>query len=127
MAVSNKAAAMHRRGLLGLSVLAVILTMGVGILLWQAVELSDLSQVSARIDQVKPLASGIRLVFIVLVAGLWPRLVHLVHRSGCIDEAQRENLLAQRWRLVGWLMVIEFVLGQDLLGRFLATINGPVV
>ena len=53
-----------------------------------------------------------------LVAALWPKLIHLAYRYGRIDEARRDDLLAQRWRVVGWLLVIELVLGQDLLGRF---------
>ena len=117
---------MRRLGLLGLTALAVVLTIGVGLLLWQAVELSDMSQVSAQIDQIKPFASGIRLALIGLVAVLWPWLIGLAHRAGRISEEQREDLLAQRWRLVGWLLVIELVLGQDLLTRFFAATTGAV-
>jgi hypothetical protein len=118
---------MRRRGFLGLSLLAVALTIIVGVVLWQAVELSTVAQVSARIDRIRPFASGVRLVLIGLVAALWPRLVRIAHRHGRIDEGRRDALLAQRWRVVGWLLVIECALGQDLLGRFLAAINGPAV
>jgi hypothetical protein len=127
MAVSSKTAAMRRRGLFGSSVLAVVLTIGVGALLWQALELSSMSQVAAQIDRFKPVASGIRLALISLLAVSWPRLVYLACRSGRVDQGQRDSLLAQRWRVVGWLLVIELVLGQDLLGRFLAAFNGPAV
>jgi len=127
MAVSSKAAAMRRRGFLGLSLLAVTLTIIVGVLLWQAVELSTVAQVSAQIDKIRPVASGVRLVLISLVAALWPRLVQITHRYGRVDEARRDDILAQRWRVVGWLLVIELVLGQDLFGRFFAVTTGPVV
>ena len=127
MAVSNKPAAMRRRGFLGLSLLAVALTIGVGVVLWQAVELSSVSRVSAQIDRIRPFASAVRLAFIGAVAALWPKLAHLAHRYGRIDEARRDDLLAQRWRVVGWLLVIELVLGQDLLGRFFAVTTGPMV
>ena len=115
-----------RGGLLSLSMLAVVLAAGVGVLLWQAVELSSVAQVAARVDELKPFATGIRLALIGLVAGLWPRLIGLAHRAGHIGEERRDNLLAQRWRLVGWFLVIELVLGQDLLGRFLAITTGAV-
>ena len=127
MAVSSKAAAMRRRGFLGLSLLAVTLTIIVGVLLWQAVELSTVAQVSAQIDKIRPVASGVRLVLISLVAALWPRLVQITHRYGRVDEARRDDILAQRWRVVGWLLVIELVLGQDLFGRFFAVTTGSVV
>ncbi|MGB5255056.1 MAG: hypothetical protein WBN68_20300 [Sedimenticolaceae bacterium] len=103
------------------------MAISVGALLWQAVELSSMSQVSAQIDRFKPVASGIRLALISLLAVSWPRLVYLVCRSGRVDQGQRGSLLAQRWRVVGWLLVIEIVLGQDLLGRLLAAINGAAV
>ena len=125
MAVFNKAA-MRRRALFGLSVLAVVLTMGVGLLLWQATELFSVSKVSARIEQFKPFAGGIRLALIGLLAALWPRLVHLVHSLGRIDQEKRDSLLALRWRVVGWLLVIELLLGQNLLSRMFAVTNGPI-
>ena len=125
MAVFNKAA-MRRSGLLGFSVLAIVLTMGVGLLLWQATELSSVSKVSDRIEQVKPLAGGIRLALIGLLAVLWPRLVHLAHSLGRIDQEKRDGLLALRWRVMGWLLVIELMLGQNLFGRFFAVTNGSI-
>ena len=127
MAVSSKAAAMRPSGFLGLSVLAVALTIIVAVVLWQAVELSSVSRVSAQVEQIKPFASGVRLAIIGVVATLWPKWVRLVHRNSWVADDQRDDLLAQRWRVVGWLLVIELVLGQDLLGRSLATISGPVV
>ena len=127
MAVSNKPAAMRRHGFLGLSLLAVALTIGVGVLLWQAVELSSVSGVSAQIDRIKPFATAVRLAFIATVTALWPRLVQIAHQNGRIDEGGRDALLAQRWRIVGWLLVIELVLGQDLVSRLVAVTTGPIV
>jgi len=118
--------AVPRSGVLGLSLLAVVLAAGVGVLLWQAIELSSVAQVAARIDELKPVATGIRLAFIGLVAALWPWLIGLAHRAGRIGEDKRVDLLAHRWRLVGWLLAIELVLAQDLLGRFLAATTGAV-
>ena len=125
MAVFNKID-MCRRGLLGFSILAIVLTMGVGLLLWQATELSSVSKISDQIDRLKPMASGIRLVLIGLLGVFWPRLVHLAHSLGRIDQEKRESLLALRWRVVGWLLVIELMLGQNLFGRMFAMTNGPI-
>jgi len=126
VAASSKAMAVPRGGLLGLSVLAVVLAAGIGVLLWREVELFSVAVVAARVDELKLLATGIRLVVIGLVAVLWPWLIGLAHRAGRIGEDKRDDLLAQRWRLVGWLLVIELVLGQGLFGRFLAAITGAV-
>ncbi|MCP5417441.1 MAG: hypothetical protein H6965_10140 [Chromatiaceae bacterium] len=118
---------MHRQGLLGFSILAIVLTMGVGLLLWQATELSSVSKVSDRIEQVKPLAGGIRLALIGLLAVLWPRLVHLAHSLGRIDQEKRDGLLALRWRVMGWLLVIELMLGQNLFGRMFVVTSESIV
>lgn len=118
--------AVNRSGFLGLSALAVVLATGIGVLLWRAVELSSVAQVAARVEELKPFATGIRLALIGLVTALWPWLIGLAHRAGHIGEERRDDVLSQRWRIVGWLLVIELVLGQDLLGRFFAAITGAV-
>ena len=107
--------------------LAVALTIGLGVLLWQVVEMSSVSLVSAQIDEIRLFASVVRLAVIGAVAVLWPKLTHLAHRYGRIDEARRDDLLEQRWRVVGWLLVIELVLGQDLIRRLFAVTTGPIV
>ena len=126
MAASSKAMAFPRSGVLGLSVLTVFLAAGVGVLLWQAVELSSMAQVAARVDELKPVATGIRLALIGLVAALWPGLIGLAQRAGRIGKERHNDLLAQRWRFVGWLLVIELVLGQALVGRLFAATTGAV-
>ena len=47
---------------------------------------------------------------------LWPRLVYLAHQSRPDRREKRDSLLALRWRVVGWLLVIELMLGQNLFG-----------
>ena len=125
MAVFNKAA-VRRRRLFGLSVLAIGLTIGVGLLLWQATELTSVSKISDQIEQFKPMASGIRLALIGLLGVFWPRLVYLAHSLGQVDQEKRDSLLALRWRVVGWLLVIELMLGQNLLGRMFTVTTGPI-
>jgi hypothetical protein len=68
----------------------------------------------------RPVFSGLRLFLIALVAVAWPYLTSGLHRWGQIDETQEITLLALRWRIVTWLLLIELVLGQNLLGQVLA-------
>ena len=72
----------------------------------------------------KPLFTGIRLFLIGLVAVAWPFVTNNLHRWGRIDESQATMMLALRWRIVTWLLVIEMVLGQNLLGRVLSVLPG---
>ena len=107
---------------MGLSLLALALVLAVGALLWQAVELNSLANVSERVAGIKPFADAVRLALIGLLALAWPRLVAFAVRTRNADDPTRAYWLALRWRVTSWLLVIELVLGQDLLGRFLCAI-----
>ena len=126
MAVFSKVPSIRRRWFFGSSILAVGLIFAVGVLLWQAAELSSLSAVSEQVARLKPFAGVIRLLFIAVLAALWPRLVDLAARYGQVDAAERSQLQALRWRVIIWLLIIELMIGQDLFGQFLQITSGPV-
>ncbi len=127
MAGSSRAISSRRRWFLGLSLLALALVMTVGALLWQAVELTSLAAVSRTIDDFKPIAGVVRLTLIGLLALFWPRLVAFAARTRNADDRTKAHWLALRWRVTGWLLLIELVLGQNLLGRIFAVSTGPIV
>ena len=126
MAVFSKVPSMCRRWFFGLSILAVGLIFAVGVLLWQAAELSSLSAVSEQVARFKPFAGAIRLLFIAVLAAFWPRLVDLAVRSKQVDAAEQSQLRALRWRIIAWLLILDLMIGQDLFGRFFLATSGPV-
>ena len=126
MAVFSKAPTMCRRWFIGLSFLAFGLVFAVGALLWQAAELASLSTVSEQVARLKPFAGAIRLLLIGILAALWPRLVDLAVRYGRVNAAERSKLYALRWRVVAWLLIIELIIGRDLVSRFLLATSGAV-
>ena len=127
MAGSSKTLSFRKSWFVGLSLLALALVLSVGALLWQAVELTSLAAVSERIEGVKPVAGAVRLFLIGLLALFWQRFVDFVALARIFSHRTRTHWLALRWRVTGWLLVIELVLGQDLLGRFLSTVSGMAV
>ena len=100
-----------------MTLLAIILTMAIGGILWYSIETSSMSVIQARVAAIKPLFTGIRLFLIALVAILWPFITNGLHHWGKIDAVQQVTLNALRWRIVTWLVVIELVLGQNLFGQ----------
>jgi hypothetical protein len=94
-------------------------------LLWHAVGLSSLAAVSEHVDRAKPLWSGVRLALIGLLAVFWPWFPSLRFRGDVDNEIGRARWMALRWRVVGWLLVIELVIGQNLFGRFVGLIAHP--
>lgn len=126
MAAFSNGARLRRRWFLTLSLVAVGGVIAVGLVLWQAVGLSSLSTVSERVAAAKPFASAIRFALIGALALAWPRLPALWTGANDSDDRTHAHWMALRWRVVGWLIVIELVLGQNLIGRFLGALSGSV-
>ena len=70
-----------------------------------------------------PIVALIRLLVISLVALSWPGIVSAFYRWGRIDAVGATRLLLLRWRIVTWLVVVELMIGQNLLSRFLVAIQ----
>lgn len=124
MAAFRNGVAMRRRWFGLLTLLAFGLALGIGALLWQSVQTTSVVAVQTRIERMKPAFTAIRLLVIALVALLWPAVTRSLHRWGRVDGAGAGRLLSLRWRIVTWLLVIELLLGQNLLGHFVAALQG---
>ena len=124
MAVFRSGFVVRRRWFFLLTLLAFVLALVVGGGLWHSVETSSVVAIQTQVDTLKPLFTGFRLFLIALVAVAWPFVTSSLHRWGRLDEVQATTLLALRWRVVTWLVVIEGVLGQNLLGQVLAVLQG---
>lgn len=106
-----------RRWFLRLSILSVALSLIVGVVLMHMLQISAMVAVQSSINSYKPFLTALRLVVIGLIAYAWPNLVQYAHRSGRISERRRTLLSSLRWRTVGWMLIIELVLGQNLVGH----------
>ena len=126
MAVFRNGVALRRRWCLLLTLLAFALMLVMGGILWHSVETSSVVVMQTQIDTLKPVFTGFRLFLIALVVVVWPFLTGGLHRLGQINEAQATTLLALRWRIMTWLVVIELVLGQNLLGQVFTVLQGSV-
>ena len=119
--------ALRRRWFFLLTLLAFALALVAGGILWYSVGTSSVNEIQTRVDAMKPVFTGTRLFLIALVAVAWPFVTNNLHRWGRIDKVQATTMLALRWRIVTWLVVIEGVLGQNLLGQVLTVLQGSKV
>ena len=126
MAVFPSVSMRRRRWTLVLTLLASALTLGIGGLLWQSVKASSVVGIWEQVAAMKPVFMTLRLSAIAVLALLWPMLIGAFHRWGWIDDARRAELLAVRWRIIAWLMVIEVVVGQNLLGHVISALQGTL-
>ena len=115
----SKGIALRHRWFFLMTLLAIVLTIGMGGILFYSVETSSLTAIQIWIAAIKPLFTGIRLFLIGLIAILWPFITNSLHHIGKIDADQQTTLNTLRWRIVTWLVMIELVLGQNLIGQLL--------
>ena len=116
--------AMRRRWFVLPTLVAFGLALGIGAFLWHAVQTSSVVDIQNSIEAIKPIIAIIRLLVISLVALSWPGIVSAFYRWGRVDAVRATRLLSLRWRIVTWLVVVELMIGQNLLSRFLAAIPG---
>jgi hypothetical protein len=106
-------------GLLRLLLLSGAILAGlaiVGVIAWQ--HLTDAETVTAGIANMRPWLATWRLLLLVSLIGLWPRLVNALAERYKWTEVQRQRVSVQRWRVATWLIVIELVLVQNVIGKF---------
>jgi len=89
----------------------------IGTVAWH--HFQDARVIAQTLEQAGPWLAAWRAALFLLLIGIWPRWVAwLAHGYGW-PEAQRRHVLAQRWRVAAWLIVIELLLVQDVAGRFI--------
>jgi hypothetical protein len=116
----------RRRWTLALTLLAFALTLVIGGLLWQSIDTASVAAFQGQVEAMKPVFMTLRLSVITVLALLWPMLISAFHRWRRIDDARRAELFAVRWRIVAWLVVIELMLGQNLLGYVISALQGTL-
>jgi len=109
-----------------LSLAAFMLTIVIGAVLWQWVRTSSVIELAHQVSSLKSVFSVLRLTVIALLAAFWPALTHGFARWRQLDNTARAQLLAARWRIVGWLVLLELILGQNLLARFVHAIQSMI-
>ena len=111
---------MRRRWFLALLLTAIAGVLLIGAALWQAVNITSLSAVVEQVDATKPYLTAIRLALIGLMAITWPYWPAWTGRAECWRPEQKADWQALRWRVVGWLVAIEFIIGQRLPAKLIA-------
>ncbi len=106
------------------------LTIVSAIIIWAVLMVSlkstSLESLQSSMDDYRTRMTVIRLMLIGLIALIWPTLVQSTERSGAISIERSTELNKLRWRIVSWLLLIELLLGQNLIWRLFQTINWTV-
>lgn len=99
-----------------LTLLAGVVTVGLGVVLWHSISASTVASTSQLAMNCREWASIARLATIAILFVAWPTLMKLGMRYNVRTIARVQQ---HRWRVTAWLLVLELTIGQNLLGRVL--------
>ena len=113
-----------RRWFLRLCVLTIVSAITIGAALMISLQSTSPESLQTSIDEYRTKMTVVRLMIIGLIALIWPKLVRFTELTGAISIERSAELRELRWRIVGWLLLIELLLGQNLIWRLLQTMDG---
>ena len=116
-----------RKGFLIATLVAGLLTALVGYLLMHRLQTESVLSIQQSIDIWRITLTVCRWTVLALVAFGWKVGVEHFAKTGKINSDQAEQLYRYRWRAVTWLVILELVLGQGLVVRFLGATAGLIV
>ena len=116
-----------RKGFLIATLLAVLLTALVGYWLMHRLQTNSVQSIQQSIDTWRLTFTLCRWTGIALVAFGWNIGVEHLAKTGKIHSVQADQLRRLRWRVVTWLVILELVLGQGLVVKFLGITAGQIV
>ena len=122
--MSNHRSVRQRRWFLRMTLLAIVLALIIGSILMYAVQVSSINAVNSHVNTYGVWLGIARLAFIACVALLWKPVVRQLHAGDRIYEIRMHELLALRWRVIAWLLILELLIGQSLLPRLIAALIG---
>ncbi len=109
---------------MSLTITAAALTVLIGFVLWSSIQTHSVQTLQEEVGHWQPLLTGVRWVLIGSLALAWPYLCYCLVRSGNLGKSEARQLISLRWRIVGWLVVIELILGQGMIVKLLASMVG---
>ena len=112
------------KGFLLCTAAAALLTAGVGYLLMVRLQTDSVHSIQQSLDSWRITLTLCRWTVIALVAFSWHYAVQRFTAAGKISSDQAEHLHGMRWRAVTWLILLELVLGQGMVVKFLDLITG---
>ena len=122
--MSNHRSIRQRRWFVRMTLLAIGLALIIGSILMFAVQLSSITVVYGQVNTYGAWLGILRLAFIACVALLWKPVVRQQYAGNRIYEIRMHELLALRWRVIAWLLILELLIGQSLLPRLIAAFIG---
>lgn len=114
----------RRKGFLLCTTVAGLLTAGVGYLLMYRLQTDSVQSIQQNLDSWRITLTLCRWAVIALVAFSWHYAIQRFTVASKMSSVQVEHLHGMRWRAVTWLILLELVLGQGMVVKFLELLTG---
>jgi hypothetical protein len=111
-----------RRWSVALTLFFLVLALGAGWHLLEVASTEGLSRIESTWAAWAPWLALWRVGLIAAIAFFWSPILRALIRAGRIETKRYAALKALRWRVVGWLIVLELVLVRGVLMDFLSTL-----
>ena len=82
--------------------------------------------IGRSLEEARPWLFFWRLTLFGILIGFWPVWARLLTRWRRLTDAQSKRLAGSRWTVAVWLVVLELVLGQNVVGHLLNLLVGKV-
>jgi hypothetical protein len=105
-----------------LTLLFLVLAVAAGWRLLEVASTEGLTRIESTWAAWAPWLALWRIVLIAAIALLWSPILRALIRAGRLEPERYATLKALRWRVVGWLIVLELVLVRGVLMDFLSTL-----
>jgi hypothetical protein len=113
-----------RRWSVALTLLFLVLVLAAGWHLLEMASTEGLTRIESTWAAWAPWLALWRVSLIAAIAFFWSPILRALVRAGRLEPGHYAALKALRWRVVGWLIVLELVLVRGVLMDFLSTLAG---
>jgi len=116
-----------KRMMFGLALLAgfVGVTFGTGLSLCFWSEYQPPGEITRRLAAAKPWFLLWRLLFFGSLIAFWPAVCRALARWRELTDLQHQRLRSARWQVAAWLVALELLLGQNVVGKFINLLASP--
>jgi hypothetical protein len=105
-----------------LTLLVLVLALGAGWHLLEVASTEGLTRIETTWTAWAPFLALWRVGLISAIAFFWEPILRALIRTGRLEPERYAALKALRWRVVGWLIVLELVLVRGVFMDFLSTL-----
>ncbi len=111
----------------GLGLLAgfLVITFGTGLSLFFWREYQPPAEIARRLEAAKPWFFLWRLLLFGSLIAFWPIFCRALARWRGLTDMQHQRLRSARWQVAAWLIALELLLGQNVVGKFINLLVSP--